>query len=253
MPVFVPAQVVVVRLDVAGRHRLDRASLRLEQGQVERLHHLLRDVRLDPKNLVEGLVIDLRPAMGAVRRADQLGSYAHAGRTLGRFLPADAPLQDVVDPELSADFGKRLLRALVGVSARAAEDPQVADRGQPGGDLFRYPVREILLPSGAQIRKGEHHDPLRCPRGLRTASAERFPDEEPANREEPAHDHREQNGNLPPSRSWGWRGGHRARAPRRRAGLCRPRLTDRRPVGCRRRACHERTTRSDSRDQPLGR
>src|SRR2546425_3395443 len=55
-------------------------------------------------------------------------------------------------------------------------------RRPPRSTLFPYTTL-FRSPGGAQIRKGEHHDPLRGPRGLRAASAERFPDEEPANPE----------------------------------------------------------------------
>src|SRR5467141_598115 len=115
------------------------------------MYHPLGDVGLDSKDVVERLVIDLGPQMGAIGSIHELWRDPQASGPLWRLLPADRSFDHIIDAQLGADLLEGLLRILVGVGTRTADHAQALDRRQPRGNLFGDPVGEVLLLGGAEV------------------------------------------------------------------------------------------------------
>ncbi len=59
--VLVAAQIVVIRLQVVGRYRIQRLPLSLEERDLEGTCHLFRDVPLDLKHTGQNRIVTLSP------------------------------------------------------------------------------------------------------------------------------------------------------------------------------------------------
>ena len=148
-------EVVGFRVHWRGaRHRR-----RAEQGELQRLDHLARNVVLHDEDVVERAVIRLRPEVVAVRRLDQLRRDADLVAGL-----AHAALQDVRDVELLRHFLDVDLLALELEGRGARGNPQIGELRQQVQQLFRQAVREVFLVlARAHVRERQHRDGLgRC-------------------------------------------------------------------------------------------
>ncbi len=105
------AKIGLIGFHVLGRDRFQRRFFAGQQCHIQLPNDLPRDVRLSLEDIVEILVVALRPDVGIVGDTDEPRGHAHAARTVGRLLPADRSAKNVVDSKLLSD----LLRALVRV------------------------------------------------------------------------------------------------------------------------------------------
>src|SRR5437588_12678687 len=130
---------------VVGFPKLRRLSSRLlsatygepsnQSGHDGRDHFVL-----NREDIFDVAVIALGPEMISAGRLDQLSSDPHA---IPR--PADTSLNDEASPELAADFLSLECLAFERKGRVPCDHHQVPEPAQFGGDIFRDPVREILL------------------------------------------------------------------------------------------------------------
>ena len=64
-------------------------------------------------------------------------------------LPAHAPFEHVVDPQLTADVAEALVHFLVLQGAGTGDDREAMDRRQAAGDLLGDAAREVGVLRGA--------------------------------------------------------------------------------------------------------
>ena len=149
-----PLQVVVVRLEVLGPSRDDRALFPREQPDLQRSGDREGDLVLDFEDVLHLPVVPLGPEVIAVRDAHELGGDAEAGPGA-----ADAPFQHRSHPELGADSAHVLVLPFEGESRGARGDAERLDLRQRVDDLLRDAVAEVLvLRVGAHVPEREHRD-----------------------------------------------------------------------------------------------
>src|SRR5439155_1221429 len=79
-----------------------------EQGYLQGFGHLPGNVRLHGEHVGQHRVVHVRPHVARVRYPNELRRHPYSARAARRFVPADASLEDVVDPQVLADLGDRL-------------------------------------------------------------------------------------------------------------------------------------------------
>jgi len=160
----------LVGLDAGRRPGLDRARLGLEQGQSEVGNDLAGDLGLDAENIVHRELVDFRPKVGVIDDADELGRDPDSFDGPLSARPTDGSGEEILDPELAADFPGALVRAGVMGGARPGDDRQAAHRSEAPRDLVGDAVGEEGVVFGPQVFERQDGDPLGSGRSDRAAS-----------------------------------------------------------------------------------
>jgi hypothetical protein len=116
--------------------------------------HSACDLILDGKNILQVAIIVLGPKMARALGIDQLRGDPDAVSSL-----ANAPLQNVTDPEVASDVA-HVSRLPLPLEARiAGDDEESAKARQLSGDVLGEAIDKIfLLRISAQIGEGEDRD-----------------------------------------------------------------------------------------------
>src|SRR4051812_15571679 len=83
LEILIAPEEKVVGLEIPGWRGFHGSALLLQQRNTQGLNHLVSNIRLDPKDFVQWLVVDLRPQVSAVLSVDQLWRNSDPGRTFG--------------------------------------------------------------------------------------------------------------------------------------------------------------------------
>ena len=144
----------MIGLDIRGLVLADRFLFLRQQGDPELLDDGLGNLVLDRENVGQVAVVAIGPDVATASAVDQLGVDPDPRARL-----ADAPLEDVADPEFGGDLGQIGRLALVGETGVAPDHEQTADLAEVGDDIFADPVGEIFLFGiAAHVVERQHGD-----------------------------------------------------------------------------------------------
>ena len=132
-----------------------------EQGDLQSLGDLLRDIALDSEDIGQLPVVALGPEMRLRPAVDELGGDADliAGA-------AHAALENRPGAKLAADLRDALAAALVADDRGPGDDAQLGDLGEPGDHLLGDAVGEpLVLGVGADVGERQHREATRVQGG----------------------------------------------------------------------------------------
>ena len=125
-----------------------------EQPHLESIDDLARDLVLDGEDVLKRPVVGLRPEVRAVGRTDQLRGDTDAVTRL-----ADAPLEDVIDPERLRDVRDRHVLTFECERRSAGDHAQTLHLREHVEQLLAETVREIVVRLVvAHVDEGQHGD-----------------------------------------------------------------------------------------------
>ncbi len=97
MEIFVTAQIVLISFSVFRWNRRKCPPLRLKQGDIKRLCHLLGYLGLQAKYFAHIIIVILCPDMRIIESPDKLRPYSHSAARIRRSLTLDRAFQNIID------------------------------------------------------------------------------------------------------------------------------------------------------------
>lgn len=142
------------RVPVRGRTATRELGLRPHELGLELGGHRLRQLVLDPIQLVGGAIEASRPDVRARLRLGQLGAQAHAVAELSKAAP-----EHVADAELAADLAHVHGPILVDDGGLARDDEEARDPREQRDQILRETVQQVrVLGIGGGCGEGQDGD-----------------------------------------------------------------------------------------------
>ncbi len=150
------AEVELPRLEIRGQMAFGDRLARGESDP-ELADDLIRDVRLNRKDVGQFTIVAVRPDLGIVPDPDQPRCHPDAAPSRRPF-PLDGSFQQPVHAEVGTDLRCGASLAVVGIDAGSGDHPDLLHGRQSADDLLGHSVGEDRILRSPEAGEGENGD-----------------------------------------------------------------------------------------------